>query len=235
MTLIYKPPKFMTGQHIIEVAKFHLGESYRLGALVPKNDSTWKGPWDCAEYATFCVYQSSGKLYGCVKNEGNPATADAYTGFWMRDGNVIGNKIPVELAAKTPGAFLLRIAGSGMIGHIVICEGTGRTFEAHSRKDGVLQKMISGRRWDCGILPPWIQYTHSNLPVSIKPAPLLIYRWTTPLMASPAVAKIQEAVGIKPDGIFGSKTFHAVRTFQDLHGLVPDGEVGPLTMTALGL
>jgi peptidoglycan hydrolase-like protein with peptidoglycan-binding domain len=50
-----------------------------------------------------------------------------------------------------------------------------------------------------------------------------------------AVRKIQAALGIGVDGVFGPATETAVKSFQRSNGLVPDGVVGPLTRTALGL
>ena len=49
----------------------------------------------------------------------------------------------------------------------------------------------------------------------------------------PAVAKVQRALGIEADGIFGPKTRAAVKAFQRSHGLVVDGIVGPKTRAAL--
>ena len=49
----------------------------------------------------------------------------------------------------------------------------------------------------------------------------------------PAVAKVQRALGIEADGIFGPKTRAAVKAFQRSHGLVVDGIVGPQTRAAL--
>jgi len=43
------------------------------------------------------------------------------------------------------------------------------------------------------------------------------------------VKKIQQALGITVDGIFGPKTEEAVKTFQSENGLVSDGIVGSLT------
>lgn len=47
------------------------------------------------------------------------------------------------------------------------------------------------------------------------------------------VRLLQEELGIKADGIFGSQTEDAVRTFQKIHGLIPDGVAGPKTWNAL--
>jgi peptidoglycan hydrolase-like protein with peptidoglycan-binding domain len=50
-----------------------------------------------------------------------------------------------------------------------------------------------------------------------------------------AVRKIQAALGIGVDGVFGSQTEAAVKRFQRSEGLVADGVVGPQTRAALGL
>lgn len=47
------------------------------------------------------------------------------------------------------------------------------------------------------------------------------------------VKKVQQAVGVKPDGIFGPMTDHAVKKFQTKHNLKPDGVVGPQTWKAI--
>jgi len=49
----------------------------------------------------------------------------------------------------------------------------------------------------------------------------------------PAVERLQRALGITADGIFGRQTLKAVRAFQQRAGLVADGIVGPLTRAAL--
>ena len=47
------------------------------------------------------------------------------------------------------------------------------------------------------------------------------------------VKLVQAKVGVVVDGNFGSKTEAAVRAFQRIHGLVPDGIVGPKTWASL--
>ena len=49
----------------------------------------------------------------------------------------------------------------------------------------------------------------------------------------PAVERLQRALGVTADGIFGRQTLKAVRAFQKRAGLVADGIVGPLTRAAL--
>ena len=50
-----------------------------------------------------------------------------------------------------------------------------------------------------------------------------------------AVRKVQRALGVPADGVFGPQTERAVRRFQRRRDLVADGVVGPQTRAALGL
>lgn len=229
-----------TGKEIYDLGVKHIGERYILGAFAPKNNSNWKGPWDCAEFVSWCIYQTSNKLYGCDNNNANPANADAYTGFFARDAKKIGQKISVQNAMRTKGAALLRIAASNAIGHIVISDGNGGTIEAHSTKRGVIKYTAQGRRWDTGILIPWIQYDTAPGVITIKPLPV-VYRYKNPMMTGNVIKDIQRALnnlGFNTggtDGKFGLKTLAAVRAFQTSKGILVDGEVGPQTMKSLGL
>ncbi len=47
------------------------------------------------------------------------------------------------------------------------------------------------------------------------------------------VERIQRAVKVTPDGIFGPETEAAVKAYQSRHGLVPDGIVGPKTWNVM--
>jgi peptidoglycan hydrolase-like protein with peptidoglycan-binding domain len=49
----------------------------------------------------------------------------------------------------------------------------------------------------------------------------------------PAVRRLQHALHISADGVFGRGTLRAVRHFQSRHGLTADGVVGPATWAAL--
>jgi len=130
---------------IKELAQSRLGERYVLGAKVPKTDPNWHGPWDCAEFASWLVFQALGKLIG-VRN------GDAYTGFWWADvqaGRV--RKVSVDEANGRPSTFLLRIPRRGIAGHIALVTGPNETIEAHSARLGGCKGVIVGRRWDCGV------------------------------------------------------------------------------------
>ena len=51
----------------------------------------------------------------------------------------------------------------------------------------------------------------------------------------PRVRKLQRALGIPADGIFGPGTKRAVKRYQRRHGLVADGIAGPQTLGSLGV
>ena len=91
------------GERILQLGRKHIGEPYVLGSLAPKNNPKWAGPWDCAEFASWLVFQAADVLYGCASDSGDPASADAYTGYWARDAETLGVKIGVDQAMRTPG------------------------------------------------------------------------------------------------------------------------------------
>ncbi len=229
-----------TGEKIVHIARQHVSEKYVFGVLVPKNNANWKGPWDCAEFVSWAVFQAANTLYGCDKDSGDPANADAFTGYWNRDAGKLGQIISLEQAARTAGAAVLRLPQPGATGHIVISDGAGGTVEAHSPARGVIQSTLAERRWDTGILIPGITYGEGTT-VSLAPPKAIIYRLQLPIMTGTNVAEIQQALarkGFDPgvaDGEFGPHTQAAVVAFQLSNGMLADGEVGPQTATALGV
>ena len=229
-----------TGKEIVNLALKHVGEQYVLGTLVPKDDPAWDGPWDCAEFASWLVYQKCEALYGCDRDSGPPSTADACTSYWDRDSDIVGKIISIDNAAAIPGAFVLRVAVTNQCGHIVVSDGKGGTIEAANHIDGVIQSHLSGRRWDKGILVPGINYGTPTAGLPPLEVPV-VYRLTSPPMQGAKIKEIQTQLTAKgfdtggADGQFGPRTFVAVLQFQRAQGLVADGEVGPLTAKALGV
>lgn len=231
------------GRDLLKLAEAHLGERY-VNQNVPKNDPDWKGPWDCAEFASWLVFQVSGQLYGCGSDDvAKAATTEAYTGFWERDAKRKGQMIPVEQAAGTKGAFLLRYPPApGVMGHIAVSDGQGGTVEAMGKRNGVARGKVSGRRWDTGVLVPGIDYgAQADLPQLTVTAPAKIYAVGQPNMSEGVVSAIQRALrllGFDPgaaSGTFDAATAQAVAAFQKSRDLIEDGEVGPATSKALGI
>jgi hypothetical protein len=224
---------------LLRLARTRLGQEYLLGALAPKANPDWNGPWDCAEFTSWCVYQLTGELFGCRPLNGNPDRADAYSGFWVDDARRLRCEITVGQAAATKGAFLVRKPGSA-IGHVAISDGRGGTVEAHSRRTGVIEGRVEGRRWDLGVMLPWIDATLPAAPMPVQPAGIVLRVKKNP-MRGELVERVQQALidhGLDPgpvDGIYGGQTSAAVRAFQIVRGLQVDGEVGRRTAKALGI
>ncbi len=225
-----------TGSAMVELARQHIGEEYQ-NVLVPKNNANWRGPWDCAEFMSWLVFQEADLLYGCTDNEANPALAEAYTGSWRADAKNRGKKIAVSKAAAIVGGFLLRFPPApGRMGHIAICDGLGGTVEAKSRAEGVVADTVRGRRWDTGVLVPGVTYDENVQPISHGPVRVVRMGANNDPVVVKNIQRALDAAGVDSggvDGEYGPKTTAAVAAFQRLRGLVVDGEVGPQTAREL--
>jgi hypothetical protein len=232
------PPR--SGDAVAALAKTRLGDRYVFGQRVPLADATWPGPWDCAEFASWCVFHATGRLYGTRPSD-DAVRADAFTGFWGEQARADRATVDVALAARTPGALVLRLPAAGRTGHIVVSDGQGGTLEAHSSARGVVTERLGGRRWDFGILVPGVAYFAADRERPLAAPPKTVLRVTTPLLRGERVRALQQklaARGFEPgplDGIYGPQTASAVARFQAGQGLVADGEAGPLTLRALRL
>lgn len=226
----------MRGSDILPFAAKRVGDSYRFGAIVDYRNSRSTGPWDCAEYATWCTFQAYGFLFGC---DDRGSAGSAFTGEWKQQSATRGKQVSVEEAKRTPGAFLLRFPGSGgiAIGHVVISTGDGSTLEAADRTRGVIRGTTANRRWDTGFLLPGVDYETATAGTASDGN----LRFQEFPQFSKAVMALQEALterGFDPgtiDGLFGESTEAAVAAFQHDAGLVVDGEAGPSTLGALAL
>lgn len=230
-----------SGSELLKIAETHLGEKYQF-THVPKNNPNWRGPWDCAELASWCVYQLVGKLYGCLDNSLNPDHADAYSGAWARE-CINGSLLITDQAEAltTPGIILIRKPPFGKsLGHIAISNGCGGTVEAAGVNLGVRKGKVSGRPWDFYAKIPELSYQASSAPPKVARPPFIL-RLTEPATTGLLVKKIQQALkraGYTPgpiDGVLGLQTISAVCVFQADHKLVADGMIGPLTAKKLGV
>ncbi|NPV23776.1 peptidoglycan-binding protein [Bradyrhizobium sp. 81013] len=226
------------GEKMLQLAKTRIGEKY-VNVCVPKNNRNWHGPWDCAEFMSWLVYQVGGFLYGCVDDKANPATVEAYTGAWKTDSERLGKRIPWQQAASTVGAVLLRYPpGPGMMGHIVVCDGKGGTVEAMGTAYGVRAGKVSGRHWDTGVLLPNFTYGEAGDELELA-EPTKLYAIGRPDMKASVIKDIQRALrdlGFNPgpiNGEYNDLTVAAVAAFQATKGLIVDGQVGPQTAKRL--
>ena len=228
------------GRDVIDRALPHIGERYVFGAHAILDNPDFKGPWDCAEFATWCVYQTYKTLIG-VTYYGSPPRPDPYSGAWYDDMRTSGTLISVSEAAHTPGAVLLRLStANNRIGHVAFSRGDGTTIEARGSRYGVGSWDIfaPGRVWHHGALIPGIAYT--NGPEVVEPAlETVLLQLKNPYMRGPEIEELQKALRRRSyhpgavDGVFGPQTENAVINYQLVTGLTPDGIVGPETATAL--
>jgi N-acetylmuramoyl-L-alanine amidase len=214
-----------------------LGQAYVLGARVPKNDPNWAGAWDCAELVTWAAFQVTGHLYGVADPKVSPRIADAYSGHWATLAAARPEcALSVAHGRATPGVVLIRRPqAAGMSGHVAVSTGGGQTIEAYDSKRGVIASTSDGRRWDHAWMIPGLAYEARDAIPTSEPVVLQIGS------RGELVAAVQRALagaGFSPgaaDGIYGPRTADAAAKFQAARHLVPDGEVGPITLRALGL
>lgn len=137
---------------MIELAESRIGEVFDLGADVPLNDPNWHGPWDCAEFTSWIVYQVLGLTFGCADNGASIGKLEPYSMSWYRDAMTSPNKISISTAKTTKGAFLVRKEEHGKRGHVAMSDGAGGTIEAHSADRGVMKGSIDGRKWHVAVI-----------------------------------------------------------------------------------
>jgi hypothetical protein len=143
-------PHTVAAKDLVKVLLPRQGDKYVFGAVVPKYHPDWVGPWDCAEFVAWGIYQITGRYVGC--RSGNAPNGveymNSYTGWFGQDLPGCATEITGEEAAETPGAIALRIGrGQGQIGHIAVSRGGNQTIEAASSREGVRCKRLKGRTW----------------------------------------------------------------------------------------
>jgi N-acetylmuramoyl-L-alanine amidase len=231
-----------TGNDLLRLAATRIGQKY-LNVLVPKDNPNWSGPWDCAEFASWIVFQKVGKLYGCTNNQSQPAVADAYSGAWARDAENGTLQVTDRVTANAcAGVILIRRPPlSGTMGHIAISDGQGGTVEAAGTGLGVKRARVEGREWHVFAQIPGVSYSNTDYRVG-RPTPLpYLLTLQDPTIKSTLVKDVQCALknaGFDPgkiDGEYGPHTVAAVIAYQRSNRLIADGTVGPATARKLGV
>lgn len=223
-----------TGKQLLEAAGKHIGEKYVFGAIVPFENAVYKGPWDCAEFISWIVYQVTGTKIGIRGLE-------AYTGYWAKDAAAFCKKITINEASQTYGAIVFRSPGyKGIkIGHIAFSDGKGGTVEAKSAREGICESTIDGRAWEYGLLINGVDYeTNSKLIADYHTPPLNFYV-KSPLMkhaivedAKKRLSRLNLYHGVIND-VYDEETAKAVANYQNIKGLVVDGVLGKDTLRSL--
>ena len=229
------------GATILDIAKRHLGQPYAFTPTPDYDDPEWKGPFDCAEYVSYCAFRAYAIPYGVVAD---PAKRyNSYSGYWQRDAVKQGIRISWRDALHIPGAILVRYPPGNEpppYGHVAISLGNGGdTYEARGAQWGVMKHTANGRSWNTGVLLPGVLY---DMPDGLGSDLLLFKVLDPPAGYSPIVEAIQKKlVGLgllaeaQVNGLYDVVTAKAVSMFQDRKGIVIDGEVGPDTGALLGL
>ena len=232
---------------LIDVGSSRVGQKYILGAQVPLNNANWSGPWDCAEFASWCVFQAYGFIFG-ANSKTDVTKAEPWSGFWAAEASKSGRVIPWQDALKIEGAVLIRKPAPGKIGHVAFSMGDGeRTLEARGAAFGVgIFGGAGARAWSFGCLLPNVDYDLAldaipGPPPAGKTFPEGYLWWKKPPFKSAVVFAAQRALkgkGIDPgpiDGEFGENTHKAVAAFQLQNGVEVDGVIGPTSAKKLGL
>lgn len=127
-------------------ARSHLGEdyywSYRLNADGSRtyttfnsttiNDSNFSGPWDCAEFVSYCIYQETGNKIG-LASPGNSSSFEFSSDGWKYAiANEVGvTKVSLQTALDTVGSVIW------FAGHVMMSVGDGaQVIEANVRLSG---------------------------------------------------------------------------------------------------
>lgn len=230
------------GQDLVDLAMTREGQKYVLGARVHLANPNWSGPWDCAEFVSWCVYHAYKTLIAV--RPPNAQQGESYSGWWYEDAVAGDMLMPLREAIATPGAILIRKPGAfGIkIGHVAISRGDGTTIEAKGARDGVLVvKDAAKRSWSTGAIVPGVAYAGNDASAIVLKAPKKLLQLASPYMRGDPVIAVQAALksaGVDPgpiDGIYGQATADAVAAFQAMNGLVVDGAVGAETRKVLGL
>lgn len=250
----------LLGRNVIEIGRTRIGQDYVLGARVPLDNPNWNGPWDCAEFTSWCAFQAYGLIFG-AGNVKKVANAEPFSGHWFADAKKRGEVIRWQEALDIPGAFLIRAKSSKLIGHVAISMGDGeRTLEARGKAFGVdIFGKAKARPWGIGCLLPGVDYENgTSLPggggtpggsaSGEEALPSSFIFLAEPNRKGPEIVAIQRALmadrvnptrkGIDPgpiDGEFGPMSSAALITFQAREGLEVDGILGPVSAAALGL
>ena len=148
-----------TADDLVKLAMQHVGEKYDWGADVPLGDENYTGPWDCAEFASWAVYQISGQMIGCTDNAAPLPQAEPYSGAWADDAEASPGQLTIEEAMQTRGAVLVRKPKNDKAGHVSISRGDGTTIEAMDTAHGVAVGKVAGRKWDICFKIPGLEYT----------------------------------------------------------------------------
>jgi peptidoglycan hydrolase-like protein with peptidoglycan-binding domain len=158
-----QPPGTIDARDLVRKLLPHQGERYIFGAAVEKEHPDWVGPWDCAEFVSWGIYQVAGRHVGSRAGSKAPNGVpymNAYTGYFDQDLPGCATEITEDEAAEVPGCIALRVGrGEGQIGHIAVTRGGNQTIEAAGSREGVRSKRLKRRAWTSFWRLNFLQYS----------------------------------------------------------------------------
>lgn len=144
-------PQNHTGRSLASLLLTKLGQKYVFGAAVAKDNMNWIGPWDCAEFVAWGIFQLTGRTLGCRSSAAPNGIRywNSYTGYFAEDLPLFATKISADEAAYTIGAIALRPPTSKRVGHIAVSRGNNSSIEAYDTQHGVISTefLKSNRGW----------------------------------------------------------------------------------------
>lgn len=187
----------------------------------------------CKKWVGRRVADCSGLIIAALQSE-NPKYPDQASGTLFNRCNLKG---AISTLPEKPGLCLWRP------GHIGIYTGGGYAIEARGVAYGVVRTKVACRNWTHWGMLKDVDYDDSAATGTASASYIAIYRllaYRKPMLVGDDVQWLQKELNTrehscgKVDGIFGTKTQSAVKSYQKQNRLVVDGIAGRRTITALG-
>lgn len=186
---------------------------------------------DCKKWIGKMAADCSGGIVGAIRSI-NPGFSDRNANTFKKQFTESGK---IDTIPEIPGLAIWRS------GHIGIYEGNGYGLEFRGTDYGCVRTKVASRDWTHWGKIKGVEYPGE----AANPAETVwkvnrLLKLTDPMQRGEDVKELQTRLNSngcncgKVDGVFGSKTDAAVRSYQKKKGLVVDGKAGKNTITALG-
>ena len=236
------------------IEKFRLALSEQWGYIWGKSGQIWtQAAQDKATDATIKQYGQKWVGRHVADCSGLFSWAFKQLGGYMYHGSntmwrdYCTKKGPLKAGKRTdgeellPGTAVFTGESEDVHGHVGLYVGGGFVIEAKGTQSGVVTSKITDKRWNWWGELKGVQYTQGDVPA--EPAPPASDARPTikkgsrgeyvTLLQTMLINRGYSVGSSGADGVFGTKTDQAVRTFQKAADLVVDGIVGPKTWAAL--
>ena len=209
-----------------EVYTPDLAEKWGNAKRVGKSKSYFT--YSCSRWFGRRVVDCSGMIVEAFRAY-NPDYGDRTANYFFN--SCCSERGAIKTLPEMPGVIVWKS------GHIGVYIGSGLVIEARGYQHGVVVSELSTQKWT-----NWGKLKDVSYAVEAKPKPVFTreLKYKSKMMRGDDVRALQallttagESVGAV-DGIFGTKTRAAVRSYQRGHKLTVDGIAGKNTITALG-